>query len=182
MIRQRPPPTAEETTSALEGRWREYVRLYRGGALYSAFVRLAEIAHCLRHDALSPEVSDQWRAALDSLNVSGEEVRAVLHEAREEIKRLQRILSVGARYTYEELVLLITSRVELELLSDFLGERGFDRLEMPITLDNDLEAIASSASNAGGFGSAQAAARKSWGLPLRSRWLGSSGTTVAGEE
>lgn len=114
---------AENLSHALEERWADYRRFHQGGARFTAFVKLAEIAHCSSNATLPPWLAQKWRATIQNVPITDEGVRSVRTAVAEEIKRLQRIVGVGTRFIYEEMLLLITTRIELELLSAFLGAR-----------------------------------------------------------
>lgn len=155
----------------LEERWAESLRLYREGAVYSAFARLGEIYDCLKHEILSEEHARKWSATIQNVLITDADLQSIRTEAVWHVERLRRVLGVGSKYTYEEILWAITIRVELELVSQLLAERGIDELARATSVDNDLLAVAMSPVNASAFRRAQAAAKKNWGIPVHSRWL-----------
>ena len=154
----------------------DYLRFYRAGATCSAFVKLAEITHCLNYATLPQELTRKWNATIQNVSITDEDIRSVRTAVVQNIQRMQRIVNVGTRFIYEESLLLITIRVELELLSAFLAERGIAMTMDFAALDDALLAIATSSANARDFRSAQTAAKQNWGIPLHTRWL--EGPTV----
>jgi len=153
----------------LEERWTEYLRLYREGATYSSFVKLAEINHCLGY---APQLLTQkWSATIQNVPITDDDVQSLRAGVAQKIQRLQRIVSAGTHFMFEETLLLVTMRVELELLSAFLVERGIVVTMDVAALDDALQAIATSPVNARAFRSAQDAAKQNWGIPLHTRWL-----------
>jgi hypothetical protein len=156
---------------ALTRRWAEHRRFLAEGAAYSAAVRLAEMDNCVRNAGSHDADVEKWRRLIHQAVLSAEQLAMINSEARRRIERLQRMLGAGSQFGYEELLLAVTDRTELDLLCNYLRAVGmvpnFDAGE----LDDDLIAIASSRQNSGAFQSAQAAARRNWGLPIRSRWL-----------
>jgi hypothetical protein len=162
-----------DLASAIEERWADYLRLCREGASYSAGVRLGEIANCLRFAHLAPELASKWSRVLEGVTLSSDMLQSVRNEAARRIERLDRMLGGGSPVTYEEMLLLITMRVQLEVLLAYLAERGIGDLPDFGSLDEDFSAAVSSPKNSAAYLTAQQSARKNWGLPLRSKWLGS---------
>lgn len=158
---------------ALEERWAEYEQLRDSGETHSALVRLAEVENCLEHQAVRRSVTRKWESMLRDAALSSQDVELALAGIVAAVKRLRRMLNVGTRFVYEELMLAITMRVELDLLVDFLARRGFADVAGPeiLALDEDLIEIAHSKKHRSAFSSAQAAARRNWGIPLQTRWL-----------
>jgi hypothetical protein len=167
---------AKDLSQALEERWASYLRYYGAGETYSAFVCLAEIAHCLNYETLPQQPTQKWSAAIQNVSITDEDIRSIHTAVAQKIQQLQRIVSVGTRFIYEEALLVITIRVELELLSAFLEQRGIAVTMDVAAVDDDLQAIATSSGNAQDFRSAQNAAKQNWGIPLHTRWL--EGPTV----
>jgi hypothetical protein len=160
-----------ELQVTLEERWTEYVRLYEQRETYSAFVRLGEIANCLNHATLRDQLIRKWSARISNVPVTAKDLHALRSAASEQVGRVSAILRVGTTFTYEELLLAITTRIELELLSNFLRVRGIPVPLETSSLDEQLAATARDEVNASAFRSAQAAARENWGIPVHSRWL-----------
>lgn len=143
----------------------------RAGAAYSALVRLGEIDNCLRYGDLPEPLVRKAHTAIHRAAISDEVLAKASAEAKGNLARLKQMLSVGTRFTYEELLLAITMRVELELLEDFLRGRGMAVEFDARSLDDDLLEVARYHQNSSAFRSAQIAAKRNWGLPLRSQWL-----------
>jgi hypothetical protein len=83
------------------------------------------------------------------------------------------MVSGASSLTYEEMVLVITMRVELEMMMTYFSERGTGELADVRALDEEIAGIARS--QKGIYLSAQESARKNWGLPLRAKWLRNEG-------
>lgn len=152
-------------------RWSEHQRLRREGALYSAVVRVREIESCLGDPAIPENRANEWYEIARSVQLTSMEVRRASDEAQRQIERLQKMLGTGSKFGYEEILLAITTRVELELFADFCADRGIVSGVNTEVLDDDLVALASSRENSASFRQAQTAARLNWGVPLKSRWL-----------
>jgi hypothetical protein len=163
--------TKDQLDQALTRRWAEYQQLLKEGASYSAIVRLGEIANCLQPSSPPSIPVEKWQAILTEVHLTGEVLLAARTDAANQVNRLKRMLGVGGDFTYEELLLVIAVRVELDLFSQFLCARGIQPELNLRQVDTDIRELASATLNISAFHSAQSAARKNWGLPIRSRWL-----------
>jgi tellurite resistance protein len=114
--RIRIPSVTFTLSDALEERWAEYVRFREQNAHFSAFVRLGEIANCVRHAEASSKVRSRWKGILEEIDISTDVLRSIKVEALETIERLERILGIGDTCQYEEAMLVITFRVEIDML------------------------------------------------------------------
>lgn len=157
----------------LNERWAAYRLFYREGAIYSAFVRLSEIANCLQHGNVPSTEMARWAEALRLVEATPNDLLSISGEAKQQIERVRRMLDTGTELIYEEALLIITVRTELELVFKFLRDRGVSEVADASSLDHDLNVVLRSPKSSAVFRSAQAAAKKNWGLPLHSRWLSS---------
>lgn len=162
-------------TLGLRVRWDEHRSLRASGEAYSALVRLAEIYNVVEQfEARHPD-ADTWLRRLDDVcrSLSAEEIESFRLGEGKTVARLERILSVGTRFTFEELLLVLTLRVQLGLVHELMQRLGVaptaeERLS---SLDEDLQHIPGSRENRELFRSAQRSALSHWGLPIRSAWL-----------
>jgi hypothetical protein len=127
---------------ALEKHFRSYQELLLERAWYSAAVSLAEIFH------LSARLPAAQRAAWQS-RIKEELTEQFLQEVRigqeQSIQRIHRILSVGSEWTGEEVLLLMQMRINIELLSDFLGNAAAaESLVQLKQIDDHLSTLAKS--------------------------------------
>jgi hypothetical protein len=76
--------------------------------------------------------------------------------------------------TPELRLLVITHRVQLGLLAQFLAKRDAVPEFHLSSIDDEMRRVAGYRGNAAAFRSAQAAARKNWGAPIQSSWLEST--------
>ena len=155
----------------LAQRWTRYEEYKRSGAAYSALVRLGEIINVLRHGGTSEAVARKWNVAARQVEVSDEMYGQAVAEAKQNISRVQRMLGVGTKFLYEELMLALTVRVELGLLCEFFIDRGLALEFSPASFDEQLLEVSRHKENVVAFRSAQAAAKRNWGVPIRSPWL-----------
>jgi hypothetical protein len=155
----------------LAQRWARYEEYKGSGAAYSALVRLDEIINVLRHGGVSEPVARKWNVAARQVEVSDEMYRQTVTEAKQNISRVQRMLGVGTTFLYEELMLALTVRVELGLLCEFFIDRGIPLEFSADSFDEKLLEVSGRKENVVAFRSAQAAAKRNWGVPIRSPWV-----------
>jgi hypothetical protein len=161
----------ESIELVLAGRWAEYQRLRAASASYSALVRLAEMDNVLEYQDDHDPVFQKWKLTVGEAQIPDAMRGAAIAEAVKNVSRLQRMLSIGTTFTYEELMLAITIRVELELFARFLAQRG-DALDFHLSaIDDELRRVSGHHENASAFRSAQMAARRNWGAPIRASWI-----------
>jgi hypothetical protein len=164
----------EDIEPVLAERWADYQRLTAAGAAYSALVRLAEMDNVLDHQDGHDPVVRKWKRTVGEVQIPNAMRGGAVAEAMKDVSRVQRILSIGTTFIYEELLLVITIRVQLELLSQFLAQRG----EAPdfhlSAIDDEMRRVAGYHENASAFRSAQTAAKRNWGAPIQASWIESA--------
>jgi hypothetical protein len=145
----------------------EYERLSSSDAALSAVVKLGEVL-AVADEADRPRASDAVRG-----HVTAATLEAAATEAVGVRGRALRVLSVGTTFTWEELVLVLTMRIELELASLVMALFGVDTGAFNLsTLDAELSKVALSAENRGRFASALASIRRNWNVTVVDRWSG----------
>ena len=159
------------TDYMLNERWKEYESFRSQGAEYSAFVALAEMENYLTHADEPRSVVSRWQRSLASVTASEEEIARIQKEVFEQIARLERMLSIGSEFVYEELVLALSTRVDLEVLRDFFSRRGWLIEVDSSRADTWLDEIAASSANRDVFRQAQAAVRRNSAISLVCPWL-----------
>lgn len=150
----------------LQERWDEHLRLLEGDAAFSAVGRLAEIEACIDLPGTPEACRAQWSAVLASVSLPKRRIDAAHRSAQAHLARLQRIVGTGSRFVCEELVLVITMRIELDLFLAFAQRHwpAVPQLDLS-AIDDEIREIAASAENSGAFVSARRACKRNWGLP-----------------
>jgi hypothetical protein len=152
-------------------RWSEYERFRKEGVTYSAIVRVSEMENCLSGQIGADGEAEKWNELVRSVKLNDIEAQRACDEAQRQLARLERIVGTGLNLNYEELLLAITLRVELELFTGFCADRGIACAVHPEVADADMIALASSKESGSLFKRAKAAAKANWGVPLKSHWL-----------
>lgn len=150
--------------------WAEYEKFRSDGEIYTAVTRLAALENVLFSGTLEISVEDRWRDRIRNENFSSKEMQTVVHRSKAAAERLQRILDVAGSFQYEELMLLLTLRIELELVNDLFTRRtGSVAVEMK-AVDDEIFDVAQSKTHSSTFAKAQVSVRRNWGLPIQTRW------------
>lgn len=154
---------------ALENRLAEYKSLLRQGAHASAFTRLAEVLNVVEHSELPNRVRYGLIGRVEEAAKSiGRESVQSGFEA--DLARIRKICSVGSRFNEDEVLLLLTIRVQLQLAGELYAHLGWstEGLADP-EIDSAMQDIMRS--NEKSTQKALGLARKNWGLPLVTDWL-----------
>ncbi|HEU4508095.1 MAG TPA: hypothetical protein VFR78_07660 [Pyrinomonadaceae bacterium] len=154
---------------ALEKHFRSYQELKLEQAWYSAAVCLAEIFHA------SATLPAKERAAWES-RLKGELNEKLLHEVRigleQNINRIRRILSVGSEWTGEEILLVMQMRINIQLLSDFVGSAAaVEELVYLKQIDAQLSTVAKSGNHTDHFRWAQTRIKKTAVFDIERLWI-----------
>jgi hypothetical protein len=121
----------------LDERFCWYKKLSDEAAWYSAFECLAEIFHCI--SKLPKDEQDAWTTRIQNEPLSDLALQEVKSGSRKDVQRIRRILSIGSRWNAEEILLIVQTRIELDLVFDFLNH--LLSAESKVALDDIDEAI-----------------------------------------
>jgi hypothetical protein len=150
---------------ALEKLLPEYKHLSSSGAAFSAVVKLGTVLAMADEE----ELHDATAAVRD--HVTAAVIEAAATEAVGVRGRALRVLSIGTKFSWDELVLVLTMRIELELASSVMALFGIDTTAFDLgTLDAELREVGSLKENRVRFASALATIRRNWGVPILDRW------------
>ncbi len=85
---------------------------------------------------------------------------------------MRRVLSVGSSFGVEEIILLLTLRIESHLVEQFLYEsEGIASIVRWDDIDARLSSLAKSKEHRQLFRASQDQVQRNWGIPLVSKWL-----------
>ena len=155
-------------------RYDEYLKFRDCGEFFGAISNLSEIHNCIIHGQLDYSLCREWKEKLEGIPLSEEIIRSVKASIDEKYLRIQRIMSIGDIFNDDEFLLILTFRVQIELVVDFLGGKKADINGVDISrLDYEIEEIIESKKNRKAFNSALSQMRKNWGLPITNKWFSS---------
>lgn len=150
----------------LEKKWKEYENLFARGEIYGAFLRLAAISASL--DGLEPGLRAEFKKRCENAPLSSRMLDSITTGIQTDRQRIRRILSIGKTWTGEELVLVITMKVEIDSATSFLEDRGFEvPEEIPDSVALIIQRVATSKRNRRAFDNARLLVRTNWGLAIK---------------
>ena len=149
---------------ALEERRREYDTLVESADYYAAFIRAAEIDAVTALETSPTGITDYLSAADD---LPSHVIEAVQHGAKRTEDRIRQIMSTGSHWNEDEIMLVLTLRIQNDVLYDFLTKRGVGiavdsrRLRYESLIEKFEECCP------GDLIPTLAAIRRNWGVPLK---------------
>jgi hypothetical protein len=153
----------------LKNRFAEYESFAQKGANSSAFTRLAEILNVVLNSELSKRMHyDFLKRVEDAAKAIGKDAVHGDYEAK--LLRLKKITSVGTDFNDDEVLLLLTLRVQLQVAAELYDHLGWESLGLS-NPDIDVTIKRIMRTNEESSQTALALARKNWGLPLVTDWL-----------
>lgn len=161
---------SEDLERLLDDKYDQYLSFGRGAPIYPAIRILAEVFRCVsKLDASRQKV---WRDRIDAEELDDDALAAISAELDRQIFRVRRLLSIGDVWIFEEIVLLLTLRIEIELVIDFLLARGYISQCPDLKgVDTKLYKISREKSNKQAYAESRRAIRSNWGLPISSQFL-----------
>lgn len=159
-----------ELEKKLNEKFQDYLHFLHGGSAYSAIQKLGEIFNCL--PMLSRSKQMEWIEQLRNERLSEATIDSVKSKIENDIKSIERIVSVGSKFIVEEFVLILTSRIQIELVLDLLQELGFDEIKVESDeIDDKITRISQVKENKEAFKDAISLLKKNWGVPITSKWF-----------
>jgi hypothetical protein len=146
-----------------------YKDLREKGANYSAMAALGAVVNSVAQ--LPPRHEASWTARLRNERLTAVILEESGRDARRDIDRLIRILSIGPSWEFEEMVLVISRRVQVDLAIEALDFFGHSLNVDFGEVDRLLHRVAESKRNGSVYASARRQCAKNWGLPILNSWL-----------
>ena len=154
----------------LEERFTEYKVLLKAKECYGAILRLAEIFNCLSQ--IEEPFYSKWTERLQSEQLQDEVIQTALVGLERNAERIRRVLSVGDVWNEDEILLILTKRIQIEMLLQFLKEIYSHSMEVFLDdIDRKVEEISASKQNGRTYKLVVAQLKRNWGLPIDSKWL-----------
>ncbi len=163
-----------ETRKVLDQRWSEYETLARVGEYYAAMLRVAEICSVTREPETPPSGEHEGRC--HEIEISAQMLDALLAGIRRQEERLRKVVAFGDKWNEDEIMLVLTIRIQNDLLLEYLRSRGVDA-GAPVSMSWDDLVEQFSPGNARELNRTLAALRRNWGLPIRHKALSTETTS-----
>ncbi len=163
---------SDRIQTEIEDRLCEFSRFLDLRAYFSAAVKYGEVINCARnyldqnkeYQNRLPTIADSALAPLI--------FRETADEVKSRINRISRILSVGDEFTYEEIMLIVTLRIEIALALETLDYVRWDISEFRLSdIDQEIDDAMSRDSNKYIFRDSILASVKNWGINLKLKWI-----------
>jgi len=151
--------------STLETALAECVALGEEGAALRGLVKLAIYLHGVDANTYRIAVV-RMQAVLTAVIIE-----TAVREAAGAVSRARKILSVGTKFEWEEIVLVLTIRTEVDAAASVLSAFGIHKSSLHLAdFDDELREIARSKENARTFASALVSIRRNWSMPITNQW------------
>lgn len=154
----------------IDGLYSKFQMFQARGAVGSAFISLAEIFHVLgKHpQAIGPNSDSLDRIKQTAKTLSKDGVRS---ELLRKYAQLRQILSVPGAYNEDEILQILTLRIEVELAEALLNFLNWPAQISDAILDDEIHRALCEPENIRPRNDAIRLIRRNWGLLLRSEWL-----------
>lgn len=157
----------------LNQKYDEYLFFMHGKDYYHAIQLLGEIYNCL--SLLSNPKQKEWLNKLHNETISEIAIKKIESEVTNDIRMLKRLISAKNSFLFEEMVLILTRRIQVDLVLFVLREIGIDEMSTNkkdlADLDEEINIISKMQRNKEEFNYAIKSIKKNWGIPIINKWL-----------
>jgi hypothetical protein len=148
----------------------EYESLLRSGEYYGAAVRLALIFSCLPN--LDEELNREWATRLQSERLPEMVIEAVEAGMERDAQKILRILSIGERWNEDEILLVLVTREDLQVVQSYVSQTYCRRAQISLDdIDVKIALLRESGENRRSFKRAADLMLKNSELPIDRPWL-----------
>jgi hypothetical protein len=157
------------THHVVEERWNECETLRRANEFLSAMVRVAEVS---RFAEIEEDETRQaaLRARVAAMSFTQAELGFARAQWFAKRDRMLALIQSGREFEYEEIVLVLTGRIELELAKNSKVGPEVSAFELA-GLDAALREMVNVPRNRSEYRSARISVARNWGVPLNLEWL-----------
>lgn len=154
----------------LNEKFEEYLFFLKGGGIYRAVVILGEICNCI--SKLNKTKQSEWTKRLNDNKLSELQFQSIIVEVESEIKEIKRLLSIFNVWIVEEIVLILTLRIQVDLVIAVLNEMGYQEANIDLyDTDEKILRISKAEASKRPFTESVNLIKKNWGMPLTNKWL-----------
>jgi len=144
--------------------------LFSEGDYFSALADIGEIVNSLQH--LSNGRQREWEKKLRSIQIGEDVVEVAIKEIHACINYSLRVISVRSSLIFEELVLLLTNRIDIDNVIAGLGFTASCNLEIDLSVfDEKLLMLSKRKGVSREFFAAVKSIKKHSRLPVNNRWI-----------
>ena len=154
-----------------EGLYSEFLHFAEESTAFRSAVKLGELWNHLQYSTLPQSAKERWKLNVDEGRSYIAAPESLQPELAERLDKLQRIVGTGTKFVYEEIVVIISQRVQIDLVLDLPSIRLEVDLSMLESIDDDIKSLSASSLNHSAFEAAKVSVRKNWRIPIRHRLL-----------
>ena len=153
-----------------EGLYEQFLHTTDVSTAFRSAVKLGEIQNCLRNSMLPRSVKVGLELKIDEGLSYIAAPESLQSELIERLSKLQRIVGTGTKFTYEEIVIIISQRIQVDLVLG-LPSIGL-QVDRPMIerIDDAIRTLSTAPENQSAFRAAKKSVGKNWGSPIR-HWL-----------
>jgi hypothetical protein len=130
-----------------------------------AFFRLGEIYNCVPR--LEKEERSHWLEVIRKEKLNEQQIQLIKSDLERKVKEMEKLLAVFSDWIFEEIVLILTIRIYVDLAIALLNELGYLEESFDLKdIDAGIRDISKSKSSKHDFEASVNSIRKNWGLPI----------------
>lgn len=154
----------------LDEKFEEYRCFLRGEGIYRAMVILGEIYNCI--PKLDRIKQIKWTKRIHNVRLNEHQLQSIIIKAKGEIREIERLLSIFNVWIVEEIVLILTLKIQVDLVIAVLNEMGYREADINLyAIDEKILQISKAEASKRPFAESVNLINKNWGMPLTNRWL-----------
>lgn len=165
-----------EIENMLQNHLNLFDELYHNGAFQSALIKLAEMNNFLSVYNGSNKIKYKWIDLVEKkFTNSNFRIEDIVLAVNSDLKKIEKVISIGSEFNDDEFLLILTLKVQVELIADFFNNIGLnDMLPEFDNLDREIIEVSNQKQNKIEFNKAANQMQKNWGFPIINKWFGNS--------
>lgn len=154
----------------LDAQFDEYMYFKDYNDTLGAFFRLSQIYNCIPR--LEKKEQSRWLKIVRKETLNQEQIQLIKTNLEGHVEHMERLLSAFSDWIFEDIVLLLTIRIYMDLATDLLKEFGYLNEEFDLKdIDENIQDISKTKSGKSEFISAVKSIRRNQPLPINNTWL-----------
>jgi len=154
----------------LNEKFEEFILFFNLGGPYSSIKILGELYNCVLK--LDKTIQPEWLERIRDVCFSEVQLQIIVDELEKDIKNIERLLSIFNVWIEEEIVLILTLRIEVELISNVLTFIGYNKVSADFSsIDEKILQISQAEDSKRAFSESVSLIKKNWGMPITNKWL-----------
>jgi len=157
----------------LNEKYSEYVLFKRGGSQYRAVQLLGEIYNCV--PKLDKKKQVKWLKCVRKERLDKHSFQEIIAKLERDIREIKRLLSIFDVWIVEEIVFIMTLKIQVDLVIAVFEEVGYEEINISLTnIDKKISQISRGETSKRPFAESIKLIRKNWGMPISNKWLNNS--------